>query len=150
MELITQVACEVEEVLAHTQKELVDKIPSKVRTFFTEQSKNITEYNSKYNSDIPLENQDLLEETKGVLTWFYRDYWCTEEERIELDKILNENENKYQEELRQKYNPDIFAKNEKIENNNETELRLVEVKQEKWYKRIFQKIKELFWGKGEN
>ena len=31
MELITQVSCEIEEVLAHTQKELVQKIPINIR-----------------------------------------------------------------------------------------------------------------------
>lgn len=146
MELITQISCEVEEVLAHTKRELVEKIPNNVRKFFIENSKDVTEYKAKYNPDISLEEQDLLEETKGILTLFYRDYWCTEEEKLALEKILNENEQKYQEELREKYNPDIFEKDENFKDKIITEVSNVPafVIELKWYEKLFQKIKNFF------
>lgn len=146
MELITQISCEVEEVLAHTKRELVEKIPNNVRKFFIENSKDVTEYKAKYNPDISLEEQDLLEETKGILTLFYRDYWCTEEEKLALEKILNENEQKYQEELREKYNPDIFEKDENFKEKIITEVSNVPafVIELKWYEKLFQKIKIFF------
>lgn len=148
MELITQVSCEIEEVLAHTKQDLVQKIPEKVRKFFQENTKNVIEYKPKYNPDLALEEQELLEETKGILTLFYRDYWCTEQEKQQLKKILNDNEIKYQEELRKKYNPDMFAQNSNINKNENIEqinmpVVIVELK---WYEKIFIKIKKFFLG----
>lgn len=142
MELITQVSCEIEEVLAHTKKELVKKIPNNIREFFIKNSKDVTDYNAKYNPDISLDEQDLLEETKGILTLFYRDYWCTPEERLELETKLDENEKKYQEELRNKYNPDIFEKDKVIKEKATVPAIVVELK---WYERFFQKIKKFFF-----
>ena len=142
MELVTQMCCEVEEVLAHTKMELVEKIPSNVRKFFIDNSKDVIDYEAKYNIEIPLKEQDLLEETKAVLTLFYRDYWCTPEEKIKLEKILDENEKKYQEELREKYNPDVFANNSNFTRETKKEetmpAMIVELK---WYQKIFEKIK---------
>lgn len=41
-----------------------------------------------------LEDMELLPETKGLLAMIYRNYWCTEEERKEYDRILMENDRK--------------------------------------------------------
>lgn len=142
MELVTQMCCEVEEVLAHTQQELVEKIPSNVRKFFIDNSKDVVEYEAKYNIELPLKEQKLLEETKAILTLFYRDYWCTPKEKVELEKILDENEKKYQEELREKYNPDVFTNNSKIIKETIKEETMPAIIIElKWYQKIFEKIK---------
>lgn len=147
MELMTQVSCEIEEVLAHTKKELVQKIPNNVREFFLENSKNVTDYRAKYNADLPLEEQNLLQETKGILTLFYKDYWCTEEEKLQLDKILNDNERKYQEELREKYNLDIFAKINNINTAIRTDTPNIPtvIIEKKWYEKILEKIKNFLF-----
>lgn len=89
--------------------------------------------------------------TKTLLTIIYREYWCNEEERTELDKILIENDKLYEAELREKYNPDnIFKKNddnEKFPLNNElyenTTLP-IEVKKERFYEKIINFFKNLF------
>lgn len=143
MELITQVSCEIEEVLAHTQKELVQKIPINIRNFFLENTKNVTDYTAKYNPDVSLNEQELLDETKGILTLFYRDYWCSEEEKKKLENILNENERKYQEELRKEYNPDVFAKSTNIEViDKETSNMPAVIVKLKWYEKVLGKIKK--------
>ena len=143
MELITQVSCEIEEVLAHTQKELVQKIPINIRNFFLENTKNVTDYTAKYNPDVSLNEQELLDETKGILTLFYRDYWCSEEEKKKLENILNENERKYQEELRKEYNPDVFAKSTNIEViDKETSNMPAVIVELKWYEKVLEKIKK--------
>ena len=143
MELITQVSCEIEEVLAHTQKELVQKIPINIRKFFLENTKNVTDYTAKYNPDVSLNEQELLDETKGILTLFSRDYWCSEEEKKKLENILNENERKYQEELRKEYNPDVFAKSTNIEViDKETSNMPAVIVELKWYEKVLEKIKK--------
>ncbi len=145
MELVKQVSCEVEEVLAHTSLELLQKIPPEVRKFFKEHSEDVEHYVTKYDANIPLEKQDLLEETKGILSWFYRDYWCTEEEKQETEKIWYQNEEAYQEELRKKYKVDVFQKDEK-EILKELD-NLPEIVEKKWYTRLFEKIKSFFFRK---
>ena len=71
-------------------------------------------------------------------------YWCKDEEEKErLKKVYANNENKYQEELRKKYNPDNIFKNANAETTKE-ETALVEFKKEKWFEKIVLFIKNLF------
>lgn len=75
----------------------------------------------------------------------YENYWCPEEEKQDLQKKFYENEQKYQEELRQKYNPDnIFTKkNKNIIEIEDNQTQLIEYK-ETIFRRILNKIKALF------
>ena len=69
---------------------------------------------------MPLEKQNLLPTTKELLTVLYRDYMCDDIEKKKLNEILNENEIKYQNYMREKYNPDnIFKNREKTKENAE-------------------------------
>ena len=59
-----------------------------------------------------LDEQNLLEETFSLLTVFKLDYWCKDEkEKSEILELLNKNEEEYQTQLREKYNPDDIFKN---------------------------------------
>ena len=71
-------------------------------------------------------------------------YWCdNEKEKLELKQILKNNEDRYQQELRNKYNPeDIFKKN-KQENIVENQVSMIEYK-EPLFKRFISKIKSIF------
>ena len=43
-------------------------------------------------------------------------YWCDAQSKAEYSDLLKQNENNYQEELREKYNPDnIFKKNNQVQ-----------------------------------
>ena len=70
-----------------------------------------------------------------------RNYLCDNNEREEFDKILNKNEEEYQIELREKYNPEkIFDSTlKKIETLHSEEIQLIEYK-EKWYQKLINKI----------
>ena len=69
----------------------------------------------------------------------------------EKEKVKEEAE-KQEQEIREKYNPDnLFKKNSKIENEKsqddteqEVQKSLLIIKEEKWYERIINKIKEIF------
>lgn len=139
-----EASAELIEILKYIPKTEVEKIPLKLRGFFEDVSK--PNYNVRIDPQKPLEEQDLKEKTKDLITVIYRNYWCTEEEKRILDKQLLENDKKYEEELRKKYDPDkLFEKKPKVQENEDTkEL----IKYEKhgiiyklfsWIRRIFKK-----------
>ena len=124
---------EVYEIINLMSYDLRRKIPQKFIELVKEQ-RNET-YKPKIKRGIPLEKQELKEETIGILAFLKLNCFCTEEEKKQFVKLLNENEKKFQKEINEKYNSqDIFKKSsvteeEKIEttkneiqiiNNNET------------------------------
>lgn len=135
---------EINEILKYLPEEYVEKIPKKLRDFFKEiESK---EYKTNIDPYKTLDEQDLKPKTKTLITVLYRNYWCNEEERAELDKILIENDKKYEEELREKYNPDnIFKKKDKDEEIKEVEETSLAVYNNKmWYQKAFEFISNIF------
>ena len=135
---------EIDEILGYLPDEYVNKIPVKLREFYKKAKDK--EYVSKIDPYKTLDNQDMKHTTKVLLTIIYREYWCNEEEKAELDKILVKNDQKHEEELREKYNPDnIFKKKsntEEIEKIEETAL--VNYENKTWYKKAIDFISGLF------
>lgn len=133
---------EINKILTYLPTEYVEKIPKKLRMFFINvESK---EYIPNIDPYKQLDEQDLKPKTKTLLTIIYRNYWCNEQEKAELDKILIENDRKYEEELREKYNPDdIFKNRNKTTIVEETNLP-IEVKKENFIKKLIEYIKKLF------
>ena len=136
---------QISEILKYVDDDIKNKIPEKLINFI--EANKSEDYKWEINFTLPLEKQDLLQTTKEILTIIYREYICSDTEREELDKILNENEIEYQKELKEEYNPDnIFKNNEKtIENEtvvSENNL-MVEYK-ESLFKKILSKIKLFF------
>lgn len=138
---------EVVEILDNMSLEDRNKIPKKVYDFFIEKSSK--DYIKHLNKNIALCKQDIREDTKEILAILLTNYWCkTENEKNDLLKLFRENELKYQQELREKYNPDnIFKKctqeNTIEEKNIENEFALVEYK-EPIFKKLINKIKNIF------
>ena len=138
---------EVYQILNMLGNDYIDKLPTSLYNMLKEK-RNI-DYNPKYIIDTPLNEQNIKKESISVVALLHLNYWCEdEEEKLELKKILKDNEDKHQQELREKYNPDdIFEKNRKeksIEFVRETEVALVEYK-ETVIKRIINKIKKIFY-----
>ncbi len=136
---------QVIEILKYAPQEIVDKIPQKmIKTFKTNMD---DKYDFKIDISKSFEEQDVLEETKAILTNIFRDYWATPEqkERI-LEKEKNDRE--IEENLkREKYNPDdLFKKKQKvIQQNEEIQSNFpVEIKKEKFYKKIINFMKKRF------
>lgn len=124
----------------------IDKIPNKFMDFL----RNNESPNYKCNFDYtkPLSELELMNETKGLIAMICLNYWCeTEKQKNNFKKHISENETKYQEELRKKYNPhDIFKyKTEKDNINNITNSNLpIEVK-ENIITKIINYIKSMFY-----
>lgn len=110
---------------------------------FIESNKSNT-YVSNINPKIPLREQNIRKETKEMLGIIYRDYLCSNEERIDLLQEENEELAKLEFEKRKLYNPDdIFKKKDLKENIIKKEVGMIEYK-ESIIKRIITKIKNLF------
>lgn len=145
-----EASAEINEILKYMPKEEVEKIPSKLREFFKEVASK--DYVTNINPDLPLDEQEIKEKTKDIIALIYRNYWCSEEERKELDQKLIENDRKFEEELREKYNPDnIFKNNATTTKKEEPEIKEEKIEQslvvqetEKWYQRFLDMVKRWF------
>lgn len=83
------------------------------------------------------------------MSLIYRDYICTSEERKKLIEKDKDEIEKEKEILNKKYNIDFrnIKENKEYNGNNEkkhTNMSLIEIKKEKWYKRIMNKILNFF------
>lgn len=136
-------ACaEVLEILKNVEKEDYEKISAE----FLENIENNVDKNYKSNIDIRknFEEQDLLPETIDLLACIYRQFWCNEEERKFFDKVVNENEIKYQKELSEKYSIDKIFENNNISNKvNENRFLIVQDENQNVLKRILNFIKKI-------
>ena len=138
-------ATEVVYILDYFSEEFKANIPTNFLKFLNEQA--IPDYNPNFDFSHGLDRLELRNKTKTLLAMIYRNYICSEKEKIEYEKILKQNENTYQVELREKYNPDnIFQKDKKEYNtlNNERDnVQLVKYKESKlikfinWFKKLF-------------
>ena len=147
-ELSAEVATEVIEVLYNSDSSIICKIPYRIIEVLQEKTQ---ECNKKisFKENVELKDQDISEEGKAILSILYRDYICSEEEKIEVNKIFENNQKQYDEIQREKYNPDkIFQKQDnKISvdiNAEEEDKALIETQKNKWYIVLFEKIKSIF------
>ena len=137
----TEVNC----LLEYLPQSYIDKLPKKLIELIKEQSDK--QYYISIDTNKSLLEQNFSQKTKDLIAVIKYNYWSTDEERQQLKKIFYENENKYQKELLEKYNPnDIFKKKESktdISDNIEPNLQMVEYK-ENIFIRLFNKIKNIF------
>ena len=140
---------EILEILKYMDKIYVDKIPKKLIEFFEENKAN--NYKFKYDSAVELGKQNLNDNTLALLAMLNLNYWCeSEEHKKELIARYNDNEQKYQEELHKKYNPDNIFKNNKRqeyakENSKLNHINaLAEIKKETLFDKTITFFKKLF------
>lgn len=141
---------EIYEILNILGKEAIDKLPHKLYVFI---EKNM---DKEYKPNL-LNEEGLIDETKisqetialfAILNMKY--FMQDEEEKKKLMQIYRKNEEKYQAELREKYNPDIIFKDKNInitqniqeESNEEHSKNLpIEIKKQNIFKRLLSFIK---------
>ena len=139
---------EIYNIINHLDKDLYKKIPISFINFIKQNMDVNYKCNIDFSKDI--NSQQLLHNTRVILSLIYRDYLCSTEER----KILIGKDNleliKHQEELREKYNPDNIFKNsnEEISENTveqvqNSQVAMVEYK-ETLFTKIMNRIKKLF------
>ena len=142
---------EVLDILDHTTIEKVSLIPTKFINYLKENA--AKDYKANLDYSKPINEMDIKIETKGILGTICRNWWWNTEEKQEYARLIKEKELKQQEELREKYNPDVFkdlrAKREqtieiiKQENIADNTVSMVEYK-ESFFTKIINKIKSIF------
>lgn len=103
---------ELSEIIKFFPKNEYSKIPKSFRDFIEENKDNNYEYRVEHIDDF--QNQEMLEETKILLSIVYRDFIASSEEKKQI--IKREKDELLQEEkrLRDKYNPDNLFKNKEL------------------------------------
>ena len=143
-----QAFSEVYSIINHLDNNLYKKIPDN----FIKMIENNRDL--KYDVDIDytknINEQNLLHETRVILSLIYRDYLCTKEEREKI--ILKDKKELEQNEqiLREKYKID-FEKRNAEKNKKEINFEeisktqaLVEIKPKAWYEKLIEKILRFF------
>ncbi|MFQ9263573.1 MAG: hypothetical protein ACLSG7_07005 [Clostridia bacterium] len=136
---------QINEILKYMEPNLKSRIPKKFISYF--ENNKSQKYNWTIDKSLPLEKQDLLPTTKEILTVLYKDFICDDEERVKLEKTLSNNEIKYQEELKEKYNPEnIFKDRQKNTEYGEAQKENTKMStyKESLLNKIISKIKVIF------
>ena len=105
-----EIYSEVYEILILLGDSFINRLPKELFDIVKREKSN--SYKPKYDISCCLETQNIQRQSIAMLALFYLNYWCeSEEEKNMLRKIFKDNEIKYQEELKGKYNCDnIFKK----------------------------------------
>ena len=125
-----------------------NKVPKKLREFFKKEKDNT--YTKTINPNIPINEQNLKEETLALIAVLNLQYWCEDEkEKQRLKKIYSDNGMKHQKKLREMYNPDDVFKSKKKQELSENEIPSEEIQENVAmveYKRenLIDKIKRFF------
>lgn len=134
---------EVLEIINSLSAEEYSKIPEEEIEFF-ERNKD-ENYSFTFDETKSLNEQDFSSEAKAIIVLLFQKYFATEEENERINNLLDENEKRHQEELREKYNPDNLFKKEEIVKEEVKEEKLpAEIKKESFIQRVINKIKNLF------
>lgn len=142
-----EIYSEVYQILNLLGTEYTEKLPAKLMNMLKE--KRAINYNLQYIEELPLNEQNIRKETMAIIVLLYLNYWCEDENEVaEINNILKNNEEKYQLELRERYNPDNIFKKQKQETKNVEEQIANETAMIPYKKSIFariiNKIKNIF------
>ena len=140
-EIYREAFSEVEAIFKLMPSNLLNKIPEKFKQMITNEKSNEYVPNIKE----PIEDCKLKEETIIILALIYRDFLCDEDKKKELKARDAEQLKKFEEELREKYNPDnLFKRNREEKSSNNESTALIEYKEKTFLGKIFEKIKKIF------
>lgn len=132
------------------------KIPNELVNFFKKEKDKET--TRKLSLDIPIEEQNLNNETWNLIALLYLRYLCEDvEEKRKLENIYEENDRKYMQEMKERYNPEkVFKEREKIRNirkniTKEDDRNLpIEQSKENMIQKIIRFLNKLFRSKRSN
>ena len=131
---------EVDMILDLIDSEMKNKVSANFIKFIKEEKDN--NYKPNINPELPLEEQNILPETIDILALLKLNYWCNEEEKKELLKVLNKNEQQFQKEAKEKFDIDkLFKTNKTKEIINLPE----KGESENFIKKLIKFIKNIIW-----
>lgn len=137
---------EVLAILDNTPFEEKKSIPQKFIEFLKDNASKT--YQITFDKNKQIEELNLKKETKAMLSVIYYNYLCPSDEKQEYIDLLNNNQVRLEEEIREKYNPDnIFKNNNNIVATNHEPVKeavaMTEYK-ESFFTKIINKIKAIF------
>ena len=142
---------ELDEVLLRLNDEEYEKIPDEI--IYGIKLQKDKQYTWEYDDNKPLKEQNLDRKTVAILSYINMEYLLNDEEKEVMKKIYDFNEQKAELEKTKKYGSDNLFVNRKISHNDtnnaneieeEINKELIEVKEEKWYQKFFNKIRKMF------
>lgn len=131
---------EVDMILDLIDSEMKNKVSANFIKFIKEEKDN--NYKPNINPELPLEEQNILPETIDILALLKLNYWCNEEEKKELLKVLNKNEQQFQKEAKEKYDIDKLFKTNKTKEIIDLPEK---VESENFIKKLIKFIKNIIW-----
>ena len=143
---INQAFSETYDVINHMSKEMQEKIPKSFINLIKENRDLDYKVNIDYSKDI---KEQLLKETKIILSLVYRDYLCSSEKREELLALDIEEIRREEKSSQEKYQIDFDSrKKEKLQDveelkNKEQETLPIKVEKDKWYIKVINFIKKI-------
>lgn len=139
-DITKQSFCEVYDIINHMDKQMKSKISDKFINFI-EKNRDLN-YRVDIDYSKSITNQNLLHETKVLLSLIYRDYICDEEKKAQLIKQDNECLMQRGENLKKKYKIKFKEKQDNVIQNKENTLNVIE--KQKWYTKIVKIIRNIF------
>lgn len=133
---INQAFCEVYDIINHMSKEMQEKIPKSFVNLIKDNRDLDFKFYIDYSIDI---KEQLLEETKVILSLIYRDYLCDKEKREKLLAIDLEEIRREETILQEKYKIDFENRKKDIQEENLP----IKVEKGKWYIKIIDFIKKI-------
>ena len=133
---------EIYEIVSHMPVHYIKKLPEELFNLLKEKRNQNYEYH--INIDKTLNEQEMLMETKAILSNLYRDFWSSPEKKEEILQKEKIERAMYQDELREKYNPDNLFKNRPIVQGNgkieEAQTSMIQYKKPNFIMIVYYKI----------
>lgn len=103
---------------------------------FLEEHRDVN-YNFSVNPEVPINEVNISRKAKAILVVLWKKYFATDIQKQKLDKILQENSMKKEQKKQEEYQySDMFK------NNTQKIINLPTVIEEKWYEKVWNKIKD--------
>lgn len=132
---------EVECILRKLDADYINKIPKEIWDYI-EKNKD-KEYLFNYDENKNLNEQNLSIDTISILTYINIKYLLDEQHKKEMLKILREDMAFAEQEKAKLYTTnELFKDKQNNKQQGKQETMLIEIKEEKWYKKVFTCIKE--------
>ena len=132
---------QLDEIFNYIPNYELSKIPKEIRKGIKEQKNK--DFIWKFDKTKELKEQNLDRKTIAMLSYLNMEYLLNNEQKELMEKIHKANEQKLEKEKQEKYSSNVLFKN--TDNNTiQSQVALIEVKENKWYNKILEFIRNIF------
>ena len=138
-EIDGKIAKEAVDVLFNTEVSIVKKVPYTFMKFLID--------NAAYDDEeiiigknMSTKEHEISDEAKAIISMVYRDFICSDEEKTAFDKEVEEIQNKIYEPFKGKERENYIPSEYQAKITEEKSL----TKTQKWYDKVYFKIKSIF------